>query len=65
MTRSSGSNDAAEARVAELEAAVLAPGFYQGDYRAVQETLDALETAKSEVERLYERWAELEAVARG
>ncbi|MBN2311569.1 MAG: ABC-F family ATP-binding cassette domain-containing protein [Candidatus Hydrogenedentes bacterium] len=55
---------AAETRVAELEAAVLAPGFYQSDYRAVQETLDALQTAKSEVERLYERWAELEAIAR-
>jgi ATP-binding cassette subfamily F protein uup len=54
---------AAEAEVKRLEATIAAPEFYAGDYRVVQETLGALEAAKAEVARLYERWAELEALA--
>lgn len=54
---------AAEAEVARLESIVSDPGFYQQDYRAVQETLNALDAARSETARLYDRWAELESLA--
>ncbi len=57
--------EAAEAKVAELEEIIHAPGFYEQDYAKVQETLDALEAAKSRVESLYNRWEELEAIASG
>jgi ATP-binding cassette subfamily F protein uup len=52
--------EAAEGLVARIEESVLAPQFYQQDYAAVQQTLKSLEDARSEVNRLYARWHELE-----
>ena len=43
-----------------VEKAIHAPGFYNQEHTAVQETLSRLKTAKEEVERLYARWQELE-----
>jgi ATP-binding cassette subfamily F protein uup len=51
---------AAEARVAEAKAHAEDPSFAT-DSAALQERLQALEEAQQEVDRLYERWAELEA----
>jgi ATP-binding cassette subfamily F protein uup len=50
----------AEAKVAELEQVLLQPGFYNQPHPDVQRSLDALNAAKVEVERLFARWAELE-----
>jgi ATP-binding cassette subfamily F protein uup len=53
---------AAEARVAELEAALADPGLYQSRGAEVPALVAALEGARGEVERLYARWQELEAL---
>ena len=55
----------AEAEAERLEAAIHAPGFYEGDHAAVSETLEALEAAKARVEERYARWQELEGIASG
>ena len=61
-----------EGRIAEREgerdrlAALLAdPGFYQGAAVEVAETTRRYREVESEVEKLYERWAELEEKANG
>ncbi len=53
----------AEARKADLEAALASPLTY-GDPIAMRETAAALETASAEVERLYTRWEALEEKSR-
>lgn len=54
---------AAEARVAEAEAAMQRPGFFEQDHETIQSALAGLEAAKEEVDRLYARWEALEALA--
>jgi ATP-binding cassette subfamily F protein uup len=51
---------AAEARVAEGRSRTEDPSIAT-DAAALQERLQALDEAQREVDRLYERWAELEA----
>ena len=51
---------AAEARVAEGKSRAEDPSIAT-DATALQERLKALDEAQREVDRLYERWAELEA----
>ena len=51
---------AAEARVAERKSRAEEPSI-AADAAALQERLQALDEAQREVDRLYERWAELEA----
>ncbi len=53
----------AEAAVETLETEMQGPDFYAEVHRSVQETLAAYEAAKARVAQLYERWAELEAIA--
>ncbi len=50
----------AEARVAELEAVFSDPDFHAKYGPRSQELVAELDAARAEVERLYERWAELE-----
>ena len=52
---------AAEERKAALEAALSDPGTYQRDGAAVAGVRADLEAATAEVERLYQRWQELES----
>ena len=54
---------AAEARVAEAEAALVDPAIYQGRAEVVPARVAALDAARTEVEHLYARWQELEALA--
>ncbi len=54
----------AESRLDECRAAAAEPAI-AADYAAVQRRLDALAAAQAEVDRLYARWAELEAKVRG
>jgi ATP-binding cassette subfamily F protein uup len=49
--------------VAELEAALGDTTLYQARGAEVPEMIAGLEAARAEVERLYARWAELEALA--
>lgn len=60
-----GAIEKAEARVAELEAAINAPTFYQQPHEAVQAELRELQAAREHVESLFERWQELEAKKAG
>jgi ATP-binding cassette subfamily F protein uup len=53
--------EAAEARRAAAEAELIRPEVYS-DGRRVAEAQAALETAATEVDRLYARWAELTAL---
>ncbi|MEL7450248.1 MAG: ATP-binding cassette domain-containing protein, partial [Pseudomonadota bacterium] len=55
-----GQIEALEQQIAELQAEVEAPGFYDGPYEAVQERLDRLTALNSELDQLTERWLELE-----
>jgi ABC transport system ATP-binding/permease protein len=55
----------AEERKAELEAALSDPATYQRDGAGVARLWDELEVAAAEVERLYARWQELEAIRGG
>ncbi len=50
----------AEARVAELTAVLGDPASYAGGGADIQQTTSELAAARSEVDRLLERWAELE-----
>ncbi|MCA1799477.1 MAG: ATP-binding cassette domain-containing protein [Xanthomonadaceae bacterium] len=55
-----------ETDIAEIEAKVAAPDFYEQDYDTeVQPTLDDLNWHRAELERAVERWAELEAQQSG
>lgn len=55
--------EAAEAEKARLEALLAEPSLYAERGEEVPGLLAAAEAARSEVERLYARWAELEAVS--
>jgi ABC transport system ATP-binding/permease protein len=55
----------AEARKAELEAALSDPATYQRDGAGVARRREDLDGATAEVERLYARWQELEALRGG
>jgi ATP-binding cassette subfamily F protein uup len=51
----------AEAKVAELEAAVSDPEIFKSRGAEVPAMIAALDAARAEVERLYARWSELDA----
>jgi len=53
----------AEEKAADLEGRVNDPAFYSRTHDEVRNTLDEWEQAQKEVEDLYARWAELEAIA--
>ncbi|MBI2421196.1 MAG: ABC-F family ATP-binding cassette domain-containing protein [Candidatus Hydrogenedentes bacterium] len=55
----------AEERVASLEKALQAPGFYDRGHEKVTAALAALQAAKESATALYARWEWLEAAARG
>ncbi|HEY9898580.1 MAG TPA: energy-dependent translational throttle protein EttA [Pantanalinema sp.] len=55
----------AESRVAELEGMLQDPGLYAERGHEVQALLDQADAAKREVETLYLRWQELEAIRDG
>ena len=52
----------AEARVAELDAAVADPAIFT-EWAKIQAVTAELDTARAEVERLFARWQELDAIA--
>jgi len=54
----------AETRVRELEIAIADPVVFS-DWARVQETTAELESQRAEVERLFARWQELDAIASG
>ena len=54
--------EAAEARVATLEAEVSDPAIFRDRPLEVPALVAALDAARAEVERLYRRWAELDAI---
>ena len=54
----------AEAKVTELETAIADPAVFSDYTRAGMVTTE-LEAAKREVERLFARWQELDAIATG
>lgn len=49
-----------EQQIAELEATISAPDFYQGDHAQNQAVLDQLSSVQQSLEGCFERWAELE-----
>jgi ATP-binding cassette subfamily F protein uup len=53
----------AERAVVTLEERISHPETYKGDYKAAHELAAQLSEAKRNVESLYARWAELEAIA--
>ncbi len=53
----------AETEVERLQGAVNAPSFYRQPNEKVQQVLAELQAAEQRVHGLYERWAELEAIA--
>jgi ATP-binding cassette subfamily F protein uup len=55
---------AAEARVEELQATLNDPSIYKERAADVPSLVAGLESARSDVERLYARWAELDALAK-
>ncbi|MCE8001232.1 ATP-binding cassette domain-containing protein [Billgrantia ethanolica] len=54
-----------EAEVAEYEARVGAPAFYQQEAGVVSEVLQAMSDKQAELDAAMERWMELEALAAG
>jgi ATP-binding cassette subfamily F protein uup len=52
----------AEARVATLEATLSDPGVFKDRPTEVQALIGELEAARGEVERLFARWQELDAL---
>jgi ATP-binding cassette subfamily F protein uup len=52
----------AEARIAELEATLSDPAVFKDRPTEVQDLIASLETARAEVERLFARWQELDAL---
>lgn len=58
--------EALEAEIAELDAQVSKPDFYENDFETVVEpALRELNWKRAELERAVERWAELEGMASG
>lgn len=57
--------EALERSVAEFEARVGDPGFYQQDSDEVTRTLEAMSDKQAELDTAMERWMELEAMAGG
>jgi ATP-binding cassette subfamily F protein uup len=53
----------AEARVAELEATLSDPAVFKERAAEVPALVAALDAARAEVVRLYDRWSELDAIA--
>ena len=51
--------ETAEAKVRTLEATVSDPAFYERDHQSVRDSLEAFQQARSQLEELYDRWAEL------
>ncbi|HOZ46397.1 MAG TPA: ABC-F family ATP-binding cassette domain-containing protein [Candidatus Hydrogenedentes bacterium] len=49
-----------EGDVERLEAQIASPGFYEQDYRVVQNALAALDAQRRRIDDLYERWALLD-----
>jgi len=49
-----------ERQQAELEARMAEPGFYQADFRDVQQVTDRLAQVQKELESVFDRWAELD-----
>ncbi|MEX2480063.1 MAG: ATP-binding cassette domain-containing protein, partial [Gammaproteobacteria bacterium] len=56
--------EAIEQDIAELETRCAAPDFYEQPYEAVQSVLSAIDTHRSELDELMQRWDELETLAR-
>lgn len=54
---------AKEEEISEIEQTVAGENFYKQPYEQVEGVLDALQTRKTELEHLYARWAELEAIS--
>jgi ATP-binding cassette subfamily F protein uup len=54
--------ESADAKVGELQAVLNDPATYQKRSAEVPQLVAALEAARADVERLYARWAELEAL---
>jgi len=54
-----------EAEIETLNSATMAGDFYQGDPEKVKSTLNALEAGNKQLEKLLERWYELEGLAGG
>jgi len=52
--------DAAEQKIAELEGKIADPAFYQQSSEQTAAVLAQLQAQQDELERLVERWAELE-----
>jgi len=52
-----------ETKQAELNRQISAPEFYKKDQAIVAKTLDELKQIDAELERVYQRWDELEALA--
>ncbi|MBV8761944.1 MAG: ATP-binding cassette domain-containing protein [Deltaproteobacteria bacterium] len=57
-----GAIEAAESRVRELEATLSDPAVFKDRPTEVQTLVAALDAARAEVERLFARWQELEAI---
>jgi ATP-binding cassette subfamily F protein uup len=55
---------AAEARVSELESTLAAPDFYPARAKDTPALIKELESAKSEITRLYARWEELDKIGK-
>ena len=53
---------AVETRVQELEETLNDPGFYASQASQAPRVLAELDATRTEVTRLYARWAELEAI---
>lgn len=56
-----GQIDALEKQLAELQAQIAAPAFYQQSAVTTAAVLDRLQSLQEELDQLLERWAELEA----
>jgi ATP-binding cassette subfamily F protein uup len=56
---------AAESAVSELENMFMSPDFHSKYGQQTRELNEQLESARQEVERLYARWEELEAIKSG
>ncbi|RTE67661.1 ATP-binding cassette domain-containing protein [Amphritea opalescens] len=57
-----GQLETLEAEIEQLHAETGAADFYNGDHEHVAATLAALQTKESQLEKLMERWVELEAM---
>jgi ATP-binding cassette subfamily F protein uup len=56
-----GKIEALERQQAELEAKMAEPGFYQADFRDIQQVTDQLSQVQGELETVFNRWAELDS----